>query len=234
VFRRFQAAPLKSAFIILSLLLVAFCPACLQRQLIQPAPRAVTLDNQKSLPFKAALYISEKTKNVGYQSPDYIPWIARPNVETIRPFEIPAGQLLAKTAWQVFSQVFQSVTPVEVLPATGAYSLVLEPSLEHIALEMAYFTTDGRPPHNQLLDIGGSLEATLRLSREGKADWQKTFRVAVPRDRILVNPWTGEQIGGMIAEAIASLVAEMALEMIGDPDKPAVPLDQWLKSVPVP
>lgn len=227
-----RTAPLKSAFTILGLLLVSFCPACLGRQLIQPAPRPVALDIQKPYPFKAALYISEKTSRLRYQSPDYIPWVARPNVETIRPFEVPAGQLFADAVFQVFSQVFESVTTVKALPAPGSYPLLIEPSLEKVTLDLAYFTTGARPPHNQLLDIGGSVEATLRLTREGKADWQKTYRVAIPKDRILVNPWTGEQIGGMVAEAVALLAGEMAQEMAGDPDKPAMPLDQWLKPVP--
>jgi hypothetical protein len=223
---------MKVAFKIMILLAVAVCPACLHRQIIQPASPAVELNVQKPLPFRAALYISENTKNFRYLSPDYIPWIARPNVETVRPFEIPAGQLFAKTAFQIFSQVFQSVTPVDVLPGPGSYQLTIEPSLNTIALEMAYFTTDARPPHNQLVDIGGSVEASLRLTREGKPDWQKTYRAAISQDRILVNPWTGEQIAGMIAEAVASLVGAMAREMTAEPDKPAVPLDRWLRPLP--
>jgi hypothetical protein len=80
--------------------------------------------------------------------------------------------------------------------------------------------------------VGGYLEAKLRLAREGQPDWQKDYRVSIPTDRILVNPWTAEQIAGMIADAVASLVGAMAREMTVEPDKPAVPLDRWLQSLP--
>jgi hypothetical protein len=227
-----QGAPLKSAFIILGLLAAVCCPACQQRQVIQPAPRPAAVSTQKPLPLRAAFYISEKTNHFTYRSPDHIPWIVRPNLQILRPFEIPVGQLFAKTAFQAFSGIFQTLTVIDSLPVPGAYQLLIEPSFHNMTLDLVYFTADARPPHNQLLDVGGSLEARLRLTREGQPDWQKDYRVAIPTDRILVNPWTGEQIAGMIAEAVSSLVGAMAREMTAEPDKPAVPLDRWLKSLP--
>lgn len=174
----------------------------------------------------------KNTQNRRYQSPDYIPWLVIPNLEKNRPFEIPVDHLFIKTVFQAFSEDFQKGPLIDNLQDTGTYSLLIEPSLDNINLDMVYFPIDARPPPHQLLDIGGSGGATWRLTREGMADWQKTCRVAIPEDRIPVNPWTGEQIGGMIAEAIASLAGEMAQEMAGDPDKPAVTFDQWLKTLP--
>jgi hypothetical protein len=223
---------MKAALKIMILLAVALCPACLQRQVIQPASPSVELDLQKPLPFRVALYISENTKSFKYLSPDYLPWIARPNVETVRPFEIPVGRLFAKTAFQAFSGIFQTLAIIDSLPVPETYQLQIEPSFHNMTLDLVYFTSDTRPPHNQLLDVGGSLEAKLRLAREGQPDWQKDYRVSIPQDRILVNPWTGEQIAGMVAEAVSSLVGAMVREMTAEPEKPAVPLDRWLKSLP--
>lgn len=224
---------MKATFFILILLAMAFSPACSnQRQLITPAPPPAPPSLQRPLPLRAVYYVSEKTKNFSYQSPDYIPWIIRPTYGIIRPFEIPVGQLFASAALQAFSEVFQTVTVVDNLPVAGTYPLLIEPSFENIFLDMVYFPSDARPPHNNLLDVGGSLEAKLRLTWKGQPDWQKTYHVAIPAHRILANPWTGEQIAGMVADAVASLVGTMAREMTGETDKPAVPLDQWLKSLP--
>ena len=186
---------MKTSLLILLLLVVAVSPAWSERQLIPLAPPIAKLTVQKPLPIPGAFYISEKTKNFRYQSPDQIPWGIRPNLENIRPFEIPVGQAFAEAAYQAFSQVLAELTRVEAPPTPNTYPLIIEPRLEDLKLAMKYMSYDNFPK-SQMLDVGGRLEAKLRLSREGKPDWEKTYQVAIPNKRIQVNPLTGNKFPG--------------------------------------
>ena len=172
--------------------------------------------------------MSEKTKNYRYQSPDNIPWAIRPNPVNIRPFEIPVGQAFTEAAYQAFSQVLAKLNRVETPQAPDSDTLFIEPRLENVNLAMKYLSYDNFPK-SQMLDVGGQLEARLRLVRQGKPDWEKTYQVAVANKRIQVESSTGEHISRMVAEALGTLVRKMASELLGETDKPAMPLNQWLK-----
>jgi hypothetical protein len=219
---------MKTLLLIFLLLVVAASPAWAERQLIPMAPPIVKMNVQKPLPFPGVFYVSEETKNFRYQSPDKIPWGIRPNAVDIRPFEIPVGQAFTEAAYQAFSQVLAKLNRVETPQAPNRDTLLIEPRLEKVKLGMKYMSYDNFPK-SQMLDVGGQLEAKLRLVREGKPDWEKTYQVAIPNKRIQVEPLTGKQISRMVAEALGTLVRKMTSELLGETDQPATPLNQWLK-----
>jgi hypothetical protein len=208
---------------------MTFSMGCSKREPLPLLPRVGKLNVKSPLPIKGAFYVSEKTKTAVYRSPDDIPWQIMPNTEKIRPFEIRVGQAFTATAFQAFSQVVDELTMAEGLPAGKSFGLILEPQLDTIGLQMTYVNF-GNTPNDQMLDVGGFLEARLRLKGEGKKDWEKAYRVSIPTQRILVGPWSGERISEMVADALASLIREMAFELDGANDKPIVPLSQWLQS----
>jgi hypothetical protein len=200
------------------------------RQQIPLAPRIGKLPIQQPLSLTAVLYLSPQTKQFVYRSPDYIPWRGIRTLDSLRPFEIAVGQAFAAAAFEALAQAAPGLAMVEEVPPARGRQLLIEASLEKVSLDLTYYTFDIRPPQSNLLEVGGFLEAALRLTQEGKPAWRKTYRADIPGDRILLNPWTGEQIAGKVADAVASLVREMALEMAAGPEEPALPLDQWLKS----
>jgi hypothetical protein len=208
---------------------MTFSAGCSKREQIPLVPQIGELNVSRVLPFRGAFYVSEKTKMAGYRSPEYIPWQIIPNTEKIRPFEIQVGRSFTTAAFQAFSQVLEKLTVVEGLPAGKDFQVIIEPLLETIDLQMIYLNF-GNTPNDQMLDVGGFLEAKLRLTRRERPAWEKIYRVPITTQRILVNPWTGERIAEMVADALSSLVREMALEMAGAADKPVVPLNQWLQS----
>ena len=219
---------MRTIVILLILLVMTFSAGCSKRELFSLVPRVGKLNVKSPLPIKGAFYVSEKTKMAKFQSPEHIPWQLMPNTVKIRPFEIQVGQAFTIAAFQAFSQVLEELTIVEGLPAGKDFRLTLEPQLDNITLQMTYLNF-GNTPNDQMLDVGGFLETKLRLVREEKGNWEKAYRVSIPIQRILVNPWTGERISEMVADAIASLIREMALEIAGAADKPVVPLNQWLQ-----
>jgi len=200
------------------------------RQRIPLAPRIGRVPVQKPLSLPAVFYISPETKAFTYRSPDYIPWRGIRTLDSLRPFEIAVGRAFAAAAFEALAQAVPGLVMVEEVPQARGRQLLIEAGLEKVSLDLTYYTFDIRPPQSNLLEVGGFLEAALRLTQEGKPAWRKTYRVDIPGDRILLNPWTGEQIAGQVADAVAALVREMALEMAAGPEEPALPLDQWLKS----
>lgn len=199
------------------------------RQQIPLASRIGKLPIQQPLSIPAVLYLSPQTRQLVYRSPDYIPWRGIRTLDSLRPFEIAVGQAFVAAAFEALAQAAPGLALVETaLPARGQ-QLLIEASLEKVSLDLIYYTFDIRPPRNNLLEVGGFLEAALRLNQEGKPAWRKTYRADIPTDRIILNPWTGEEIAGRVADALATLVREMALEMAAG-EEPTLPMDQWLKS----
>ncbi len=219
---------MKTSLLILILLVVAVSPAWSERQVIPLSPPIAKMNVQKPLPIPGAFYVSEETKNYRYQSPDHIPWAIRPNMYAIRPFEIPVGQAFTEAAYQAFSRVLAKLNRVETPSPPSSDMLLIEPRLENVKLTMKYVSYDNFPK-SQMLDVGGQLEAKLRLVRKGKPDWEKTYQAALENKRIQVDPYSGEQISRMVGEALGTLVRKMASELLGETDKPVEPLNQWLK-----
>jgi hypothetical protein len=182
----------------------------------------------KPLPLKGALYITMDTRNYRYKSPDYIPSRPVANWESIRPFELPVGEAFAQAANQTFSQLFQEIQVIPHYSGEVISPLVIEVKIEEFRLTLEYATFGYRPRGVELLDVQGIIKARIRLIRPGKNPWEKVYEVQIPSDRIIVNPWTQEEVGKRVGEALNSLFAKIAWEIVEESNQPREPLKQLL------
>ena len=182
----------------------------------------------KPFPLKGALYIPTDTRNYRYKSPDYIPSRPVANWESIRPFELPVGEAFAQAANQTFSQLFQEIQVIPNYSGEDISPLVIEVRMEEFRLTLEYATFGYRPRGAELLDVQGIIKARLRLIRPGKSPWEKVYEVPIPPDWLAVNPWTHEAVAKRVGEALNSLFAKIAWEIVEESNLPREPLHQLL------
>jgi hypothetical protein len=182
----------------------------------------------KPFPLKGDLYIPTDTRNYRYKSPDYIPSKPVANWESIRPFELPVGEAFAQAADQTFSQLFQGIQVISHYSDGDISPLVIEVRIEEFRLGLEYATFGYRPRGIQLLDVQGIIKARLRLIRPGKSPWEKVYAVPILADRLVVNPWTQDEVGKRVGEALNSLFAKIVWEMVEESNLPREPLNQLL------
>jgi hypothetical protein len=180
--------------------------------------------NLKPWPFQAALIIPPETKNFHYWSPDAGP---SAGADTLRPFTLPVGRAFAAAAQETFSQLFQEVTVKNQWTAADRDRLVVESDLEEFSLEMEYVSLSPQP-HDTFLDLKGKIKARVRVTRPGKDFWENTAVADIPATRLIVNPWTDEAIGKLVADGLSSLYEKILQEAGPRPEKPAIPFHIWL------
>jgi hypothetical protein len=208
--------------------LMIFAGGCATTLEVSVEPQIGKMGYSKPLPLKGALYIPMDTRNYRYKSPDYIPSSPMSNAEFIRPFELPVGEAFAQAASRTFSQLFQDIQVIPDYSGEDTLPLVVEVRIEEFRLTLEYATFGYRPRGIGLLDVQGIIKARLRLIRPGKSPWEKIYGVLIPSDRLAVNPWTGEEVGKRVGQALTDLFEKISLEMANESDQPREPLHQWL------
>jgi hypothetical protein len=218
---------MKNWIIIGAVSLLAFAGGCATILEISVEPHLGKTGVSKPLPLKAALYIPLETRNFRYKSPDYIPSGPLPNIDFIRPFELPVGEALVQAANQTFSPLFQGIQVIPHYSGEDIFPLVIELRIEEFRLTLEY-RNYSYLPRALFLDIQGIIKARLRLIRPGKSPWEKIYEVNIPSDRLILNSWTEEGVGKRVGEALSSLFEKIAREMVDEANQPLEPVHQWL------
>jgi len=220
---------MKNWIIIGAISLMIFAGGCATTTVqVSVEPNIGKMSFAKPFPLKGDLYIPMDTRNYRYKSPDYIPSRPVANWESIRPFELPVGEAFAQAANQTFSQLFQEIQVIPHYSGEVISPLVIEVKIEEFRLTLEYATFGYRPRGVELLDVQGIIKARLRLIRPGKNPWEKVYEVQIPSDRIIVNPWTQEEVGKRVGEALNSLFAKIVWEIVEESTPPREPLNQLL------
>jgi len=219
---------MKNWIIIGAVSLMVFAGGCVTTLQVSVEPNIGKMAFAKPFPLKGDLYIPTDTRNYRYKSPDYIPSRPVANWESIRPFELPVGEAFAQAANQTFSQLFQEIQVIPNYSGENISPLVIEVRIEEFRLTLEYATFGYRPRGVELLDVQGIIKARLRLIRPGKSPWEKVYEVHIPSDLIIVNPWTQEVVGKRVGEALNSLFAKIAWEIVEESNLPREPLHQLL------
>ncbi len=181
----------------------------------------------RAWPIPAVLIIRPDTEHFHFWSPDRIPAGPIPNHNSVRPFTLPVGRAFAGAAYDAFGRIFPELSVKNQPTAADGARLVIETALEDFSLEMAYVSF-GPSPHETFLDIKGRIKARFRFNRPGKDPWEKRVVSEIPSTRLLVNPWTEEEIGKLVAVGLAALYEKILREAVAIPENPFPPLVIWL------
>ena len=178
--------------------------------------------------FQASLIIPPETRDFLYWSPNPSQSGPLAAADTLQPFTLPVGRAFSAAAHEVFSQLFQGVTVEnQMTAAVGDRLVVIESHLEEFSLVIEYVSLSPQP-HDTFLDIKGKIKARFRFNRPGKNSWENRVVSHIPATRIILNPWAGEEIGKLAAEAMASLFEKILMEGVEKTEKPNIPLHFWL------